>query len=436
MWDEIDRLLRGIDEETRRQGWQRLHSVVTANHLPGPAELRRFLDRLRSEDDDDNWRIGVAALLRAAVERAAPAGEESPPRDATLGEWLWGPFRRDSQVLRVVDPQQRKRDEDAVIVLARHLALREFPRTRFERVHPGAADWDLVRATCGAVCVVGRLGLYGEHALTHWKKTDLRFNFVSDFRPPDLKPGQLDGERYHCIRERIGSEPANARRYPTEDREGERIDHGLVQRYVVTYRAYSLVVLHCAGGSSLGTLGAVQWAAGDIRPEGQDAEKDRIPPAPGLGPSSRLEALVRVTAQQTPYPASWRGARAELVSLYADDHVWSAREGRWVEKGPEEITLILAEDDRSQVVDVELDGVRTTMRKEGQSYRLLVQLCRMAQERGGAVDPATLAQDTTIWGNVVDFEKANDAINNLKSRTLKGALSSDHRRLLARVTAR
>src|SRR5204863_3079368 len=125
-----------------------------------------------------------------------------------------------------------------IIVLARHLSLREFPRTQFEGVVHEGADWGLVPKSCGALCVVGRLGLYGPHALQHWVRPQTRFSFIAEQRPRDLKRGQLDGARYHCILERLRrGGPARYRQYPTTDEEGRRTDYGIVQRYVVPHQS-------------------------------------------------------------------------------------------------------------------------------------------------------------------------------------------------------
>lgn len=442
MWEEIRKKLTAWEAETRKGGWEQLHKEVAhMQFFPDGDQLEELLRRQAQEDDQANWRLSVNALIQVALRRPARAANsplvEQPV--ASLGEWLWEPFLKESLVLRVVDPNSRRRDEDAVIVLARHLSLRDFPRTQFEGVLHEKADWGLVPKSCGALCVVGRLGLYGPHALEHWVRPQSRFSFIAEHRPKDLKRGQLDSQHYHCIRERQRrAGPAKYREHPTTDEDGRRIDYGIVQRYVVPYQSSRLVLLFIAGGSSLGTLGAVQWMAGDTRPDGQRPEKDRIPLAPKAGDDSRLEVLLRVTAQNAAFPSSWRGTRPELVGLHVDDWVWSPEENSWHQMGPEEIALILDRKQPAEVAAVEFDGDKLIPRKDTQSFRLLVRVCQQARASGGLLDVTALAEDASIWdgGTAKELEKAGEALSLLKSRQLHDALTTDHRRLLARVTER
>jgi hypothetical protein len=67
-----------------------------------------------------------------------------------------------------------------------------------------------------------------------------------------------------------------------------------------------------------------------------------------------------------------------------------------------------------------------------------VRVCQQARDAGGLLDVAALAQDATIWDKrtAIEPEKAGEALSLLKTRQLHDALSTDHRRMLARITER
>src|SRR5262245_11342515 len=168
MWDDIRKKLGSWQADVRKSGWEQLRRAVEQlQFCPEGEQLNELLRWQGQEDDQAIWRLSVNALIQVALRRPGsavpPAAAE--PQLSSLSEWLWSSFLKESMVLRVVDPNSRRRDEDAVIMLARHLSLRDFPRTQFEGVVHEGADWGLVPRTCGALCIVGRLGLYGPHAL-------------------------------------------------------------------------------------------------------------------------------------------------------------------------------------------------------------------------------------------------------------------------------
>jgi hypothetical protein len=195
MWDELRKKLTSWDSEIRKAAWEQLRrAVAQMQFLPDGDQVEELIHRQTQEDDQAVWRAAVNAMTQVALRRPALPGRADTVEQtwASLGDWLWMPFQKESMVLRVVDPGTRRRDEDAVIVLARHLSLREFPKTQFEGVIHESADWGLVPRTCGALCIAGRLGLYGLDAMQYWARPISRFSFISEERPRDLKRGQLD----------------------------------------------------------------------------------------------------------------------------------------------------------------------------------------------------------------------------------------------------
>ncbi len=440
MWEKISALIRSTNRSYRIKGWTSLRTAWAEKHWVPTAEQLEQLNRWRSEEEDDGvWRLAVDVLLgllpaTAFAPSAAPQAQKPRRRRAYLADWLWDPFRRSAIAAGVSDPGLR-RDADALIVLARCLSHEKYKRTEFLQFPSADPQWSkiLCQKRLAGICLVGRLGLFGEEAVSRLSMPDARFSFLIHQRPKDTVPGQLHRD-YYCLRENLGD--GTPRYYRTKDEHGTRTDFGLVQRYVVFDGIGHVVVVVCAGGSSLGTYGAVQWAADRLFLPTHPYSKP-IPTPPHLGPNSRLEALLDVRADlgHSPWPLS----HLELRSLYVDQFIWSTDLRQWRSDAPKQITLVLKNGDPDRPLRVLFNGKKVTATPAGQAFHLLVRLCQVAAESPtGVVDVARLAEDEWIWsGKRIDETTARRNLSLLKFRHLHDALSlGDEVRLHAHVVIR
>src|SRR5207248_1927924 len=126
-----------------------------------------------------------------------------------------------------------------------------------------------------------------------------------------------------------GPEPIES--YPTQDKDKRRDDYGLIQRYTLGH----LVVVTCAGSSSLGTFAAVNWAIDEKVGATPTAGEILLPEDPH--PDGHLEVLIRVSAGWTDCPSAWHPDRVELVKVLLDDREY--KKSGWQPRTPVLVTL-------------------------------------------------------------------------------------------------
>jgi len=459
-------MLENGDQETRFSAWHR----VTSGILGGSIEMNQSLvDRLldlQEQEKDQKVRDAVheaIAVAFAAMHKERPAGKPEakaapppppPPPESLavaapdgLGRWIWAPFRRPSVVLRVTDPRPaRRRDEDAVIEIARLLSRIGHPHTRFHRVElkqfrPKVEEL----AQMEAICFVGRLNLYFPRPrdLLRWQAEDARFWFGEDTRPDDWPVGKLH-PIYHRVLEGVGpyAEAIEYRAVDT-DKDKRRTDYGLVQRYVVQMNSRHILVVLCAGCSALGTLAAARWAADDVFALDPSGGVLSLPPK--CTADSRLEALVKVKAETTSPSLTWELAEVELLHLQVGDQVWHPEESKWEAAAPKTITLVYPAEQVPgihSVREVWLDGRQAHMTDDSENFHLLVAVCQYAAARDGVVRIEDLVNNPAIWNDRPHEPVRNAAyvkgrLRRLKSlyfgRALCLGADKDHCRLTAQV---
>ncbi len=415
MWDEeIDGYLTSLEKRDRTIGWRSLERLaVESPALLGAEERRRLQELVRAETDFDLWKRAVTVLVTLPPLPGTLAPNGTVP--GALADWLWAPFRQPSVVLRAVD-SARRRDEEAVIDLARQFSRRDFPHTTFLSVNLRDPQWEKTMGAhpARAFLVVGRLGLYGPRVRELLGAADLRFTFCDGDRPGHLRRGQLDPV-FHAVSER-----GRARPYRTAEDDEDRIDYGVVQRYPVTYQDKEVIVVVVAGASSLGTLGAARWAARTLAEP--DLKGKLVPAPPKAGTASVLEALVTVRARKAPYPQDWQPMQWDLVGLYADDTKWCPADGCWYPVPPQEITVVRGPEGGQPTVL--FDGARAGFRstEDNSNLRLLVSICELAaQPDGRAAGLAALAQ--RVWpGGPGDVNRVRSRLFQLKQIHLGEAL--------------
>ncbi len=392
-------MLRSDRVGDRYEGWIQLQAECAVEEV-SPELFRRLHERVVNEQEDGVWRMGVNVLLGLCVPRPADTLPVESPATVSdplsLSDWFWTPFKSQSVVLGLSDPNYRRRDAGALIMLARHLGHRDFPKTRFHPIQMKDPDFEplLAQDPPESMLFVGRLGLYGEYALKHWSESDLRFGFLIHERPKaGPPPGQLD-PRYHCIYEKLDGRKKEL--YPTTQEKKKRTDFALIQRYAVMHAGGHMVVVTCAGASSVGTLAAAQWLA-DILPRPHPL-KDRIPLPDGVGPESRLEALLRVTSDAD--ASAWALAGIEVCKLYVDDLEWSGETRTWRKRAFHSVTIETEGNDPKMPVAVVAGRSRTTLESGSMTGRLLMAIfLQTGGKKSAVVDLEALARDTWIWGN-------------------------------------
>jgi hypothetical protein len=421
--------------EMLRRGWQ------TRAFVPRPEHFVKLGQSVWNERAPEVWRCAVGTLsvlgAQAALETCTPPMNASAAGgdtsiEPTLADWLWAPFTGPSAAFGLLDPKHRQRDELAKIVLARHLAFGQFPQTTLHLVHLGDPKLGelLYDQRYGAVCLIGRLSLYGDEAMQRWTNPEARFAFPAYRRPEELPGGSLD-RSYHYILDRnnggngrAGLPAFSARgRYVTREDRGRRTDYGLVQRYLVHDGVRALVVVTCAGASSLGTLAAVQWAAVDLlRPVHQGGD---LLPAPAWADfDTHLEALLEVTADVTPYNWEWKPSQTKLLRLSLDRAFWSQEKHGWAVEAPGRITVVRAAGEEV-VTDILFDSKQAPLRKNSRMFRLLGSVClQAAASPGRTVDLGDLRQDAGVWGaeGTVTEKTVRRHLTQLKFRYLGEAL--------------
>jgi hypothetical protein len=437
MWEMIEARLGDANPAVRLEGWEMLRrGWQTRAFVPQQEHFVKLGQSVWGERVPDVWRCAVGTLsvlgARAAFEKMAPAPDHSGAggdtnEEPTLADWLWAPFKGPSAAFGLLDPKHRQRDELAKLVLARHLAFTDFPQATFHLVHLGDPKLGelLYDQRYGAVCLIGRLSLYGDEALQRWTNPEARFAFPAYQRPEEQPGGTLD-RNYHYILDRNngGNGGGRAGRYITREDKGKRTDYGLVQRYLVHDGVRDLVVVTCAGASSLGTLAAVQWAAVDLlRPLHQGGD---LLPAPGWADfDTHLEALLEVTADVTDYNWEWKPSQMKVLRLSLDRAFWSQEKHGWAVEAPGRITVVRVVGEPAAVADILFDNKQAPLRKNSRMFRLLGSLClRAAASSSRAVDLGELRQDAGVWGEegTVPERTVRRHLTQLKFRYLGEAL--------------
>ena len=380
--------------------WERLQAGY-AKRAIGTEMMRPLSGRLKRESSREDWYKGVELLLDMLIDELQAKKSSEPVAKATAGSepntlprWLWNPFSRPSVLLGLSDSNYRRRDDGAVLQLARHLSKRDFAKTTLHPITMQDPQWVPILAHNHpeVICLVGRLGLYGGQAIRRWGCDKLRFYFPKNTPPKSRQPGGKLDWRYHCINEDCGG--AKPEQHHTKQKGRDRTDYGLIQRYTVTDEGRDVVVVTCAGASWVGTLAAAQWAA-EILPYG--ATEKLIPVPRDIRPNSRLEALVKVTTD--PGVHTWALTGIDLCRLIVDDWEWSQSDSAWRTLPGKRVILECRNGDPEEIVAV-VNGDSRKCPMKGHTYaRVLTWIYKKTMGVAGSLlDSAALARDKSMWG--------------------------------------
>jgi hypothetical protein len=200
-------------------------------------------------------------------------------------------------------------------------------------------------------------------------------------------------------------------------------DYALVRRYPVDYSGRRVIVVQCAGCTSLGTLGATQWAASLLNGL-TDSQGAPAPCPPGIHCDSRLEALLEVHGNET------NGIRTpdqvEIMKMTIDGSTWCREERCW--RSEHKISVRCLQGDPQQPLAVVIDGKEQRMKRDGQTFQLLVALCLLAaRAKGdGRIDTVQLARDPAVFPKgPVDNRTLRQHLISLKHHYLRPILSID-----------
>jgi hypothetical protein len=402
MLSEVFKLLESDHGQDRIKGWNRLRNECAALQLTSD-DIERLLRALANESLGEAWHQAVIALFHLGLlPKSLKAQETDDPKPKLiepakyLSDWFWEPLKGPSAVLGLSDPEWRRRDEGAILMLGRHLSHDNFPNTQFHPIPIDDPPWDSVLATQHptALCIVGRLGLFGDAALRQWGRDDLRFSFLVKRRPKKNppRPGKIH-KRFHCICEHIeGQEKPLA--YHTTQVKRRRTDYALVQRYTVHTGSDRMQVITTAGSTGVGTLAAAQWAALLLtRPRHL---KDRIQVTRDITDESKLEALLRVTTD--PNVQRWALTDIELVKLYVDDWEWSTATG-WSKLPLKSITIECENGDPKRPVAVVCRSKHHTLNEQGTLVDLVSAIYKQTGGQAGAVIDESALVKMKTWGN-------------------------------------
>lgn len=378
-------------------------------------QLRELADKFVDETDNGVKQVALGVLMGLLCWGAEERKGTSPIRPK-LADWFWRPFDDPSFVISAFDPKYRRRDEIAVTDLARHLPKRDFPNVDFRVIPLGHADWGDVLKTdrdIEAICIIGRLGMYGSEALRDWGTDQTRLRFPVDKRPPGLRMGKLYPE-FHQIVESHGPSRNDESYVAHEDRK-ERTDYGLVQHYSVWFDARPTTVVLCAGCSGLGTYGAVQWMI--------ELAKSPIELPKDVPDDVCMEALIEVKADRASFPRNWQPKPKRLLRLYLGDQQWLQNDREWLRRAPCEIRVLY---DRSgQPDEVLLDGEAAGPRRDAEIFRLLVRLAELTvNSPKQPIKVSKLAAMEDIWSsNPTKEVDARRRVGHLRKQYLGRALS-------------
>lgn len=407
IFEDILNRLKSRDENDRKRAWQLVAAARATSHDALTADqYEKLLEVLRSEMESRVIREGYFALIASAPFVSSPEDGTATSKPSNLSDWLWKPFHNPSFVFGLSDRYYRRRDEDALIYLARCLSQSEYPNADFQSIWMNEPDLEPVLSAHPfyAMCFVGRRHLFGTQVLEELACPSPRFDFPNVPRP-EMEPGEIR-KGYHLIVEHCRKGPLKLHETEeyTNGKGTVRIDFALVQRYMVHTHGRWTVVVNIAGATGLGTLAAAVWATHGLR-QPINGSGELMPLPSGLSYDSRIEALIKVKGDVT--PMRWEPYQIELLHLSVDRAAWNPHEESWEIEPPGEITLVYEKADSREPVEMLFDGEPAPVKSNAESFRILARLCQAALEKSGkGCEIAKLATDPWV---VQDSESERNA---------------------------
>ena len=413
--------LQHDNPKVRHDGWVNLVRAACAQRdIVSQLPDDELADIIMSERDSVVLSCADRVMSILAMYRSGIARTLTMLQPTCLGGWMWNDFHDQSRVMRVSDPERLRRDEEAVITIARSLSHAEFPDTKFRCIDPDNFAPPL-RSVGRRACHLfrGRLCLYGKEAVENWaEKTGAsRYHFGLQYRPSNLGRGKLD-PNYHSILCEGRGEP-----FRTSEQDGKRTDYGIVRRYVVTRNGQQIVVVHIAGCSSLGTQAAAEFAAHTMFC--LDMEGGLLPIPEDIDVNSYMEALIEVTADIDRAEFGWNMRDLELLHLRVGDFVWDGEAKQWNRKERTQVTVVFPSEAAKQNYQTEyhdakilIDGNLVKFQAGSENHRMCVALMMWAAKHGGVISLEKLGQERWIWkdGKTRTVKQVRDRLTNANIR--------------------
>jgi len=296
-FETLHRGLRSGTPASRKHFWKSLPREHSERPF-SPKEVNELRALLLEEPDIDVRTTG-AICLDEVLHMPGRAPEES------FHDWLFRSFRhtgaeskaaKRSLVVTVCD-NEYVRDVQALVEVARHLPSDRYPQTVFRHVALNSPDWaDVGLDRAEAICFIGRPSMFKDCKIIDRLPADLRYS---------IEPPSSGGEEdFFCV----GQNRPKAGRfeYPTVQDATRRYDHAIVQRVPIKVGGRTVTVVVIAGGSSLGTLGAAQWVTSFEWGMDRRNEYARVAGLETIDWSTRVEAILSVSAKVHKPAQPWR----------------------------------------------------------------------------------------------------------------------------------
>lgn len=396
-----------------------LHGTDSLSHDPLSPAKRAALLQLAELADEPHFRRTVLGALKTLFALVGARSSDSDLQsydslpENSLAYWVWDIFLKYPSAVFATLVRRFNRDDFAVI----HLAQRLGTNPDFETYPADQPAWSqrLLKGKYQAICLVGRPGLHGQDAVDQLVSKQLRFSFPDSDRPENLSRDDLDPQSYHRIRELISSSPPKYKEHCASEANGRRYDFGLLQRYPIEFGGRKIVVVLCAGTSSLGTLAAADWACSYLWDTVHFENHQPIPRPQTITPESVMEALISVTAPLSNSEHAWKLATVELQTLIVDHSVWCLEDKEW-RLGQIRVITIVYEGDKP--ISVLFDEQPTNQKPNSQNFRLFVTAALLALRDDGRIDEHKLAKKSKSWNNgkQLDAKEVRLGLSSIKNR--------------------
>ena len=381
--NEIRNLLEHRDASKRMMGYARMWELRNAAKL-SESDFD-FLDSISISEPDPDVVVKALGIVEA-LRRWRPT---------TLQDRILQPFSQPAvSAILASCHHEYIPDADPLIALAQHLGNPK--NVGFHLVPFHQLDWNQPEiGTLDNLCFVGQPRMHRAFALKTVIESltaELRLGFPEGDNKWWTASGKHQGVAVRWDGQQIAlrqkSETKATRATP-----GRRIDYAVVQRFPLHRGTRRLTVLILAGGTSLGSVGAVRWLT--KHRDGRFGAE--------MSNSSRVEVLLRVTADMHIPRQPWKPKDIVVEKLFIDDSVNLAVKtigtitvigGR---SGPDKVSSILFDE----------DGVKL----QGEARAALIALCLAvhgARRTGGKaamVDPLHLRSDAAFWPSAYRPEK-------------------------------
>jgi hypothetical protein len=423
--EKIQLQLNSQNSEQRQRAWNKLRDLwVITSPILGKEDLGLLMGCLERETDPDAFRAGLMAMIlyprQTLVNAPVPGTPIMGPVECTgmsLIEWLWLPFQRSSLIFSTAGTQHQLRDETCEFTLGRRLCYDRCHDLELVRFPLDNVDWQhrISDGKIKAVCILGRLGLYGPDAVHDLSMPHSHFQFPINERLQENEcPDQV--ENYRCIREFVAGGVVD---HVTNLSNGIGKDYSIVQRHTIILGQHKIALVVCAGTSSLGTLAATQWATKQLAQSTHFSGDLQITTPKSTTVDSRMEALLEVTAKKMPH--GWVSTQVVPKKLFMDNHAWQPELQTWEEVSNRCLEIVHTKGEPSSVL---LDGQLVPQRKNSQGFSLLIEMATQKYvSTQSEIDIKQLAANPNIWeGATVTPSKVLKSLTMLKTRFLRSSL--------------